>query len=87
MDKKRRDLVNCEILDLLKLKCNFTELIAVKTNSIKDERVIFNEYLVLPKYGQGSIINLEFDDIFLSISRFKLNNDLVISCKKLLLAF
>ena len=78
MDKKRRDLVNCEILDLLKLKCNFTELIAVKTNSFKDERVIFNEYLVLPKYGQGTIINLEFDDIFLSISRFKLNNDLVI---------
>lgn len=70
--------MNCEIVDLVKLECSFTELISVKTDSIKDEGVTFNEYLILPKYGQGSIISLELDDIFLSISRFMLNDDLVI---------
>lgn len=70
--------MNCEIVDLLKLKCSLTELIGVKTNTVKDEGVILNEHLILPKYGQGSIINLEFDKIFLSISRFVLNNDLIV---------
>ena len=71
-------MLNCEIVDLLKLKCSLTELIAVKTDSVVDEGVIYNEHLVLPKYGQGTITNLEFKDVFLSISRFRLNNDLVV---------
>lgn len=70
--------MNCEVIDLVKLECNFTELISVKTNSVNDEGVTFSEHLILPKYGHGSIINLEFDNIFLSISRFILNDDLVI---------
>lgn len=78
MDKKRRDFSNCEIVDLIRANCNFTELVAIKTDHTKDEGLTSIEYLVLPKYGQGTITNFEFEEVSITISRYKLNKDLVI---------
>lgn len=78
MDKKRRDFSNCEIVDLIRVNCNFTELVAVKTDHTKDEGLTFMEYLILPKYGQGIITTFEFEEVTITISRYKLSRDLII---------
>lgn len=78
MEKKRRDFIDCEVLDLTKSKSTISEMIAIETDFIEYEGVIFKEYHVLPKFGQGTIINFDMESIDITISRFKLEKDFII---------
>lgn len=78
MKKKRRDLANYKVSNITNNQSIVNELIAIKTNSLKDKGVIYNEYHVLPKFGTGSIISYKMDSIDIIINNFKLVNDLVV---------
>lgn len=79
MDKKRRDFVNCEFVELTETAIDLNQLIAIQTCCMDDGSVQYTKHHILPKYGAGCIINFQFSEIKLSISRFKLNKDLIIN--------
>ncbi|SNR77726.1 helix-turn-helix transcriptional regulator [Lutibacter flavus] len=78
MDKKRRDFVNCEVIDLSGAEIGINQVIAVQTNCDNDGKIVYSKHHVLPKYGCGCITNFQFDDLLISISRYKLVKDLII---------
>lgn len=79
MDKKRRDFVNCDFVELTETAIDLSQLIAIQTCCLDDGKVQYTKHHILPKYGGGCIINFQFSEIKLSISRFKLNKDLIIN--------
>lgn len=79
MIKKRRDFDNCEVLVIEDENCTISDVIGVKTNQQTPDNVEVNQYHVLPKYGTGTILNFKTDEIDITISKFKLNTDLVYS--------
>lgn len=79
MDKKRRDFTNCEFVELLGTATDLNKLIAVQTCCLDDGRVQYTKHHILPKYGGGCIMNFYFSEVKISISRFKLNKDLIIN--------
>jgi AraC-like DNA-binding protein len=78
MNKKRREFTNCKTLTIPSENDTIMDLIANKTVSHEDKGVTLNKYNILPTFGQGSITNYDIDSIEITISRFKLNKDLVI---------
>ncbi|HEX5743118.1 MAG TPA: AraC family transcriptional regulator [Flavobacteriaceae bacterium] len=79
MVKKRRDFANCEFVELMGNATDLSQLIAIQTSYSDEEGVRYSKNHILPKYGSGCIINFQFSEIKLSISRFKLNRDLIVN--------
>ena len=50
MNKKRREFVNCEILNYKGCETSVNQLIAVQTNSDDDGEVIRSQHQILPKH-------------------------------------
>lgn len=76
-NKKRRDFENCKTLDLIALKTSFKNKVAIEKNKIEENGYLYTEHSVLPKFGKGSIIEVCFNCITISISKFILNSDLL----------
>ena len=79
MDKKRRNNFNCDEIVLDQASFSICDVIAEKKNCINDEGFVVTEYLLKPEYGKGTISNIELEELFISISRFKLKKDLIIN--------
>lgn len=78
MVKKRRDFDKCEVVDLRGLSTTFNEEISIKTNSHSNEGVVVDEFHVHPGYGYGHIYHFTTEDIDLTISKFKLDSDVIL---------
>lgn len=76
-DKKRRDFENCKTLDLITLKTSFKNKVAIEKIKIEENGFLYTEYTVIPKFGQGSIIEICFNCITISISKFILHSDIL----------
>ncbi|TYP98147.1 AraC-like DNA-binding protein [Tenacibaculum adriaticum] len=81
MDKKRRDIENCGILDLAQLNQTFVECISKKKQSSIDEGVFYKEFCLLPKFGEGNIIEITFEGVEIAIYRYTLSKDYLVYFK------
>ncbi|SFS60228.1 helix-turn-helix transcriptional regulator [Lutibacter maritimus] len=78
MNKKRRDYKNCEILYVAQSDEEVFQTLAIEMERKNDPFFQFNKQVLLPKYGNGCVLSFCFDDVILSICRFKLTKDLII---------
>ncbi|WP_417359239.1 helix-turn-helix domain-containing protein [Galbibacter sp.] len=76
MDKKRRDFINCEIINLSKLKENFLNSIANPCDS-RSNSEFFSEYIIKKQFGKGRISLFNYQGLELQFSQFELLRDLV----------
>ncbi|MCM5661415.1 helix-turn-helix domain-containing protein [Galbibacter mesophilus] len=77
MDKKRRDFINCEVINLAKLKCDFKEVIAISKQKNEAFGILNTEYQLKNNYGEGCISLIEFQGVSIHYCNFKLTRDLV----------
>lgn len=77
--KKRRDFNNNEAINLRESNHFIHDKISKKMNSYNNDGITFEEYKVLPKYGEGYINHYCVQDIYITISKYYLNKDLVYS--------
>ncbi|MCX2679550.1 AraC family transcriptional regulator [Galbibacter sp. EGI 63066] len=77
MDKKRRDFINCELINLAKYKQDFKDAIAFEVKSVDGSGVQYSEYQLDPKYGKGTIHYTEFDEVAVYTCNIELKRDLV----------
>ncbi|MDO5981420.1 AraC family transcriptional regulator [Flavivirga spongiicola] len=75
MKKKRRDTENYELIDLIALKTSLKEHISEEIHKIEEEGLTKIERHIVPKYGKGMIIEFHFNNVVISISRYRLNHD------------
>ncbi|MEO9571720.1 MAG: AraC family transcriptional regulator [Polaribacter sp.] len=76
-NKKRRDFENCTTFDLTVLKTDFKNIFAKEKFKIEENGFLYSEYIVKPKFGKGSIVEINFNCITISISQFILNSDIL----------
>lgn len=81
MKKKRRENKKIEEIYLNKLKTNLKGYVAEEVSRIQDEGFICKEYSVLPKFGNGTVVNYYFNEITISICRFLFTKDFIIHNK------
>lgn len=77
MIKKRRDFNNCEKIEIDGDIYSLADKIAIKTNYQTPDNIAVSQYHLLPKYGTGSILNFKTDEIDITISKYKLDADVV----------
>ena len=78
MAKKRRAFNKCELIDLRGKPDFLAEGIGVETASVNTGDLLCTEHHIRPFYGQGHIYSFRTETIALTLSRYKLNNDLVL---------
>ncbi|MDD7887764.1 AraC family transcriptional regulator [Flavivirga sp. 57AJ16] len=78
MKKKRRNTENYELINLTTLKTNLKEHISEGIYKIEENGLIEIKRHVIPKYGKGTIIEFYFNNVVVSISRYRLNHDFII---------
>lgn len=76
MEKKRRDFINCELLNLTKLNESFLNSIAKPCES-RSNSECFSEYIVKKQFGKGRISLFKHQGVVLQFSQFELIRDLV----------
>lgn len=76
MDKKRRDFMNCEIINLAKLKENFLNSIATPCDS-KLNSEFLTVYTLKKQFGKGQISLFKYQGLELQFSQIELIRDLV----------
>lgn len=76
MEKKRRDFINCEILNLSKLKENFLDSIATPCESSSNCEY-FATYKLKKQFGKGRISLFKYQGLELQLSQIELIRDLV----------
>ena len=81
MIKKRRDKYSNSLSFNIEKNLFWPHFISKCSNTIKDEDVSIIRYEVLRKYGQGFIKTYAFPGVTLSISDFKLKNDILLNYK------
>ena len=76
--------MNCEIIDLIESKLTLNQSIATKINCEDDGIVISKKYQINSKFGKGFILNFKFEEVQITISRYKLKKDLILNycCNK-----
>ncbi|EIJ39117.1 transcriptional regulator containing an amidase domain and an AraC-type DNA-binding HTH domain [Galbibacter orientalis DSM 19592] len=77
MEKKRRDFINCELINLLKEEKGFKDIIAFSSLSENEFDYEYSEYKLHPKYGKGSILYTKIDGVSIHASNIELERDLV----------
>ncbi|QTE22608.1 AraC family transcriptional regulator [Polaribacter cellanae] len=82
MDKKRRKKNKWKASHIIKENGCLEELIGTISNKIHNKENALKEYSISPSYGKGTISIYTFNDIWLSISNFKLHNDLLLTYEK-----
>ena len=76
MEKKRRDFLNCELLNLSKLNKSFVDSIAKPCES-RSNSEYFSEYIVKKQFGKGRISIFKHQGVAVKFSQFELIRDLV----------
>ncbi|AOW21758.1 helix-turn-helix domain-containing protein [Urechidicola croceus] len=79
MEKKRRENYNWKKTDIMYSEADFYEHVTMLTDSTLDEGVLYREHIILPEFGEGTIVNLLVEDIEIIVSRYLLKNDLVVT--------
>src|SRR5690606_36499000 len=76
MEKKRRDLINCELLNLTKPNENFLDSITSPCES-RYLSEYFSEHIIKERFGKGRISVFKYQGLELQLSQFELIRDLV----------
>ncbi|MEL4308027.1 helix-turn-helix domain-containing protein [Joostella sp. CR20] len=77
MEKKRRDFINCDLINLSKTNKNFETFIATCIHTSKNEALSLSTYQLINSYGKGTISLIEFEEVSVQVSNFELERDLV----------
>src|SRR5699024_6114251 len=76
MEKKRRDFINCELLNLSQREQSFLDAIACPCGSRLNSE-FFSEHIINKQYGKGRISVFKCQGLELQLSQCELNRDLV----------
>ncbi|ULC59003.1 AraC family transcriptional regulator [Flaviramulus sp. BrNp1-15] len=77
MEKKRRENLNFEKIDLVKKHSTLKSYISQEIKREERCGLLRVEYLVLPEFGKGRIIEFYFEGVVLSINDFVFNQDFI----------
>ncbi len=77
MKKKGREVEKFKVIDLRNCKAYIHETISKNCKVINKEGVTIKRYQLHPKYGKGCINQFSTQEISITISRYKLNKDLI----------
>lgn len=78
MEKKRRDFINCELINLLKEKKGFKDIIAYSSLSENEFDYQYSEYKLHARFGKGTILYTKIDGVSVHASNIELDRDLVL---------
>ncbi|WP_051941715.1 helix-turn-helix domain-containing protein [Maribacter forsetii] len=81
MVKKRRNFTDVQIVDLSESKDNLYSEIADCTEVNKDDDIDHKVYRIKERYGQGTIDEIQFEDVIISTLFLRLKADIVLKQK------
>lgn len=76
MEKKRRDFINCELINLTKVEESFLESIALPS-SLRFHSEFFSEYTLKKQFGKGRVSLFKYQGLEVQLSQIELVRDLV----------
>lgn len=79
MNNKRRNHPNCFIFDDIKTDKDVNTNISTVCSKTTNTYYVYEKLKLKSEFGEGFISNFIFDEIQISISRYKLQNDLIIN--------